>query len=483
VFRSRAARRLVLIGAFCVAALDLLAGATLAAGPTIALSPKAGPPTSRVSVSGTGFGAAESIEVRFNGAAVGSGTTDQAGTFSAAFQVPAAAVPGTYKLKVVGTSSGLGVEATFLVRTNWAQLRFSPAHSGFNPYENILDTSNVSRLALKWSVKPGGRMVASPVIANGRLYVTSQDGTLSALDPATGTTFWRVSVGAPTYSPAAVARGRVYVSSDVGRVSAFNASTGASLWTVGTGAADPSPVTVADGRIYVAAGSNAYALDVATGATLWRTPLANDSGWGAPAVAGGRVHLHARGRALQTLDAATGAFAWSARVAESSSADSAPAVVNGIVYIVGSGAQCILSAFKASTGGLVWSVDASAEVDPEGDCDFDANDGPSPAVANGVVYSGGWGTSAFDTRTGARRWYVPGSRVSSPVVANGVLYESADSGLRALDAATGATLWSAIPAVSVMRSHVVVVDGRVYFTAQPDGLWDSIVHAFSIEGR
>ncbi|MDQ3870270.1 MAG: PQQ-binding-like beta-propeller repeat protein, partial [Chloroflexota bacterium] len=350
-------------------------------------------------------------------------------------------------------------------------------------YENVLNTSNVSRLALKWSVKAEGGISASPVIANGLLYVTSEDGTLSALEASTGTIAWRVSEGTRTYSPAAVAGGRVYVSWENGSVAAYSASTGSSIWKVDAGATDPSPVTVADGRAYVAAGSNAYALDAATGATVWRTTLPNDWGWGAPAVAAGHVHLHLRGRSVQTLDAATGAFLWSAPVAESSSADSAPAVVNGVVYVVGSGAQCLLYAFKASTGALLWRANASSEVDPEGDCDYDANDGPSAAVANGVVYSGGWGTSAFDATTGARRWYATGSRVSSPVVANGVLYESADNGLRALDAATGATLWSAGMAPSYLRRHVAVVDGRIYTTTQPEWLGDGIVQVFSIDGR
>ena len=71
----------------------------------------------------------------------------------------------------------------------------------------------------------------------------------------------------------------------------------------------------------------------------------------------------------------------------------------------------------------------------------------SPAVANGVVYvgSGDFNVYALNASTGAKLWsYATGNSVeSSPAVANGVVYVgSADANVYALNASTGAKLWS-----------------------------------------
>ena len=48
-----------------------------------------------------------------------------------------------------------------------------------------------------------------------------------------------------------MADGVVYVGSDDGKVYAFNASTGATLWTAATGLAVESSPAVSDGVVYV----------------------------------------------------------------------------------------------------------------------------------------------------------------------------------------------------------------------------------------
>ena len=72
----------------------------------------------------------------------------------------------------------------------------------------------------------------------------------------------------------------------------------------------------------------------------------------------------------------------------------------------------------------------------------------SPAVANGVVYvgAGDGNVYALNAGTGAKLWsYASGKRYmySSPAVANGVVYIGSDDGnVYALNASTGAKLWS-----------------------------------------
>jgi hypothetical protein len=40
--------------------------------------------------------------------------------------------------------------------TNWAQYQFDPCHTGYNPYEFILNTSNVGKLVVNWTDYIGG---------------------------------------------------------------------------------------------------------------------------------------------------------------------------------------------------------------------------------------------------------------------------------------------------------------------------------------
>jgi outer membrane protein assembly factor BamB len=126
-------------------------------------------------------------------------------------------------------------------------------------------------------------------------------------------------------------------------------------------------------------------------------------------------------------------------------------VANGVVCV----SAGILYALNASTGARLWSYDTGIQ-----------NAGlSSPAVANGVVYFGsGFNVYALNGSTGAKLWsYATGGSVdSSPAVANGVVYVgSGDGNLYALNASTGAKLWS-IPAGVFVTSPAVAKWSGLY---------------------
>ena len=94
----------------------------------------------------------------------------------------------------------------------------------------------------------------------------------------------------------------------------------------------------------------------------------------------------------------------------------------------------------------------------------------SPAMANGVVYFGSddFNVYALNASTGAKLWsFTTGDQVvSSPAVANGVVYiGSEDHNLYALNAGTGAKLWSFATGDLVVSSPTVV-NGVVYFGSE-----------------
>ena len=87
-----------------------------------------------------------------------------------------------------------------------------------------------------------------------------------------------------------------------------------------------------------------------------------------------------------------------------------------------------------------------------------------PAVANGLVYVGSpdSGLYALDAATGAVRWTAPTvSTGYSPAVANGIMYVAAGGGLYALDATSGALRWTAQTSDDPWSSPAVA-NGVVY---------------------
>lgn len=138
---------------------------------------------------------------------------------------------------------------------------------------------------------------------------------------------------------------------------------------------------------------------------------------------------------------------------------------NGIVY-VGS-ADNHLYAFDASTGAPIWS--------------YNTGSGGSPAVANGAVYYGaGFNLYAFNATTGALLWQVA-ANVDSIQVVNNVIYvtsrttssssQTTTYNLSALDAATGAQIWSTSVLSAPFSSpggccgSIAVANGIVYIGA------------------
>jgi len=89
--------------------------------------------------------------------------------------------------------------ATPAAATDWLQFGFDPSHSGVNPQERVLTRATVARLRLRYSATLPGRIEGTPVLlaavvtpsgAKDMLYATLSDGTLVALDAATGAVLW-----------------------------------------------------------------------------------------------------------------------------------------------------------------------------------------------------------------------------------------------------------------------------------------------------
>lgn len=424
-----------------------------ASGATITLSASSGPPTTSVTVNGTGFGNSETVNIVFDATMAGMATSDNTGSFSTAILVPASALPGNHTLLATGQTSGLSASAPFLVRTDWSQYGFDPAHTHFNPYENVLNTSNVSGLVQKWGVNFASRVfVSSPTVANGIVYIASHKNNTSgasnelmyAFDASTGAIRWTFTAGDATQ--AAVDNGVVYFGSADGHLYARDAMTGAKVWTFTSANGIGNPPTIVNGVVYFAAG-DVYALNATTGAVIWTFP--NVSGGSPVAVANGMLYFGTVDAKLYALNASTGQMVWKHSFNACCIGDS-PTVAGGMVYMAVDFLNKLF-AFNASTGAVIWTVSFS----------FGAT---SPAVVNGVVYIGSTiYLYALNAATGKRLWrFATGGDISNPTVANGVVYlGSNDTGFYAVDATSGNQLFL-IGTAGRIRDAPTVADGVVY---------------------
>jgi outer membrane protein assembly factor BamB len=72
-----------------------------------------------------------------------------------------------------------------------------------------------------WVFATQARVESSPAVADGRVFVGSNDGRLYALDLARGTRLWEFEAGSPLSASPAVAAGRLVIGAQDGRLYCF----------------------------------------------------------------------------------------------------------------------------------------------------------------------------------------------------------------------------------------------------------------------
>lgn len=452
----------------------MLAGAPMAAAAvTATLTPIAGPPTTSVTISGSGFPASTAVNIYFDTTNLALAVSNSTGAFSIGILVPSSAVPGTHWVTAVALgSSGTAAQAPYVVRTNWAQFHYSPLHRGRNPYENVLNSTNVAAIDLDWSYTTGGALTSSPAVSAGTVYVGSADDYLYAINATTGALVWRFKTGNSIVdSTPAVVGGVVYVGSTDNYLYAVNATTGTQKWKFQTGGAINSSPAVVNGTVYVgSADNNVYALNATTGAQKWKFPTGSMV-LSSPAVSNGVVYVGSYDNNVYAIkdNGTSGTQLW--KFTTGGKVFSSPAVSGGLIYVGSDDGSAY--GLVASTGMQQWKYTPAGT--PYA---FES----SPAAYGGNVYIGsdqGY-FYALVARNGSVIWNVGSvtpSIVSSPCIANGIEYVGIGNNVYALSQiVTAQVLWVAITGASVTATPTVV-NGVVYVASQ-----DSTLYAYDLNG-
>jgi outer membrane protein assembly factor BamB len=267
-----------------------------------------------------------------------------------------------------------------------------------------------------WTYPTGGTMgPVSPAVANGLVFLETNDRSVRAVDAATGAERWRAIIPATNVAPTpdeatlhstvpvAVGDGLVLAAADNGELLAFDLESGKRRWTKQTAGNVITAVAASDGAFYVIAQkvepsnppitATLYALN-ADGSEQWRVDQVDPGrdlavGNGAVYVAGTLHAPNLPADSLAAFDARDGHRLWTAAISNAS----APSFVGDTVYVAAGGSgqsgYSHIYAIDASSGAVRWR----AFVGPVG----------TPLVVdglivmptiNGIQVFGGDGTSA-----------------------------------------------------------------------------------------
>jgi outer membrane protein assembly factor BamB len=320
-----------------------------------------------------------------------------------------------------------------------------PAAEGAPAGEEGKGSARAGERNIAWKAALPGRGVSSPIVVQGRVFVTASSGfrqdRLHALlfDAASGKRLWerqfwasgqtqchpKTCMAAPT--PTSDGE-RLYAFYSTNDVFAFDFD-GNLLWLRGLTHDYPnaansvgmcSSLVVAGGTLVVQvendADSFAAGLDVATGANRWKIPRPAQVNWTSPIVlprpdgAGSMVVLQS-GEGPSAHDPATGYRLWS--FAAAGQGIPSVAAADGVLYVPTAGLTALRLAPETLTPEVVWEskrLGAST---------------PSPVIHRGRVYVlSGSILKCADAMNGELLWQlrVEGPFSSTPVASGGHLY-------------------------------------------------------------
>jgi outer membrane protein assembly factor BamB len=279
----------------------------------------------------------------------------------------------------------------------------NPAHTG------IYRAPESEKLGkLNWKFKTGGAIFSSPVVANGIIYIGSEDSNLYAVSADAGTMVWKFRTSGAVSSSPAVYDQTVYFTSYDGYCYAADAKTGKEKWKFKTG----GEKKVGAFGLWTMKPQDQYMED------LWdfflSSPVVGESG------SGPLLYFGSSDGNLYTLDAQNGNLKWKFKT--NGIIHTSPALNNGTVFI-GSW-DTYMYALDALTGKEKWK--------------FKTRDQPGMHLLEGIQ--------------------------ASPVIDDSIVYFGARDGyFYALHANNGDTAWTFSADNSWVLTTAAVQDGTVYF--------------------
>lgn len=303
-----------------------------------------------------------------------------------------------------------------------------------------------------WSASAGegssktGRVMASPIVAEGHVYTLDAEGKVTGFSLSGGKAF-EVSTAPEAEGGKgghggglAVDSGRLYVANGYGVVAALDPSSGRVLWQKNLGAPVRAAPTASGDRLYVVTVQGRfYCLNGGDGAEAWSSrglpQQASIMSTTSPAVDGDLVVVPFPSGDVMAVKTTDGTPVWTESLSRTrqtselaSMSDVArPVIDNGTVFAVGHAGRMV--ATQSKTGERLWSANIPGIQAP-----YVAGDSVFVVDTHGQLM-------ALARADGKTRWtaQLPGSQNwSGPVLAGGMLWLASNKGqLVAAEASTG----------------------------------------------
>ncbi|NUB90017.1 PQQ-binding-like beta-propeller repeat protein [Haloterrigena sp. SYSU A121-1] len=321
------------------------------------------------------------------------------------------------------TDADSDASSTGLAADDWPSFQRTPGNDGYTPSSAPTDDP-----AERWSTTLSGALEEQVAVVDGTVYAVTDDGTVHALEAASGDEIWTESLEGGRAQCPCIVDGLVVVSTETGELVALDAADGEREWTADLAGPVAGPTADA-GTVYVGTSENpvAYAIDAASGVERWSVPLALDA-VDYPAVSGEGVYVAAHsawdGR-LYALEPTDGSERW---VHEADRMRSPAAVDDGVL----------------ARGYAVTILTPAG--DPRQRTGFGTSYPAPPATTSTALFGGGsgGGFTALDRAEGVPDWHASfvGPISATAVTDDRAYLTTGRPELVALDLATGDRRWS-----------------------------------------
>jgi outer membrane protein assembly factor BamB/predicted phosphohydrolase len=170
-----------------------------------------------------------------------------------------------------------------------------------------------------WQFQTGGKVYATPAIADNKVVGASTDNNIYCLDLKTGEKRWRFTTGKSIVASPVVHKNSVYIGSSEGVFRSIDLKSGELAWefTDVNNFVESKPL-VYEGKVYFGSwGNSFYALDTKTGRLVWKREkytnrmLSPAAVW--PVAAHGKIFIVAPDQHMTALEAQTGREIWDSK--------------------------------------------------------------------------------------------------------------------------------------------------------------------------
>ncbi len=365
---------------------------------------------------------------------------------------------------------------------DWPMFQRDPSRAAFSP-----DAGGLPAGEVVWRFETDAPIFSSPAVSGGRVFLSSGDRRIVALEAGSGETVWEHEVTGPVDSSPAVAGDLVFAGLRDGRLIALDRADGSLRWEYTTGEPVHASPTVHRGVVYIGSGDRRlHALDAVSGKARWTYETEGRVLRGA-AVGDEVAALNSQDRLVHLLDIETGRYRLAVPARDT---NGSPAMDGDHVYIAETTGALLAVDWKqrhlplerfarwARTTLFIWGL-VDTLPPPKGFVWRFVKRGEAfegvPAIGPNAVYIGSRTGRVFavNRANGEQVWAFQSDAeiTTSPSVVGQTLYVGdKDGALHGIDTQSGEPRWR-IQLDGEVASTVVYANGTIFATTKSGTLY------------